>query len=65
MLKFIKKKEVLKYIQDNFFNATDLMESLIENNSKVILLPFFRYFLHVSKYEDFEKAYINIRNKKF
>jgi len=63
---YLMKKEMLKYIpQDTFFNATDLIEKLINNKLKVISFPFSGYWLDVGKHEDFEKAQIEIYNIKF
>ncbi|MBF4517628.1 nucleotidyltransferase family protein [Flavobacterium sp. ANB] len=63
---YLIKKEMLNYIpKDTFFNATDLMEELIKNKLKVISFPFSGYWLDVGKYEDFEKAHIDIHNIKF
>ncbi len=60
---YLMKKEMLKNIPKNsFFNSTDLMESLINKNCKVISYPFSGYWLDVGKHEDFEKAQIDIRN---
>lgn len=63
---YLMKKEMLKYIpQDTFFNATDLMEELINNNLKVISYPFVGYWLDVGKQEDFVRAHLDIHNIKF
>lgn len=63
---YLMKKEVLKFIpKDTFFNATDLMGKLIENNLKVISSPFSGYWLDVGKHEDFEKAQQDIKHIKF
>jgi dTDP-glucose pyrophosphorylase/mRNA-degrading endonuclease RelE of RelBE toxin-antitoxin system len=63
---YLMKKKVLAFIpKDTFFNATDLMERLIENNLKVISFPFSGYWLDVGKHEDFEKANIDIHYIKF
>lgn len=63
---YLMKREMLKFIPHNtFFNATDLMEKLINNNLKVISFPFSGYWLDVGKHEDFEKAHIDIQNIKF
>ncbi len=60
------KKKMLQYIPKNsFFNSTDLMESLVNKNYKVISYPFSGYWLDVGKHEDFEKAQIDIQNLKF
>jgi dTDP-glucose pyrophosphorylase len=63
---YIMKKEVLKYIPKNtFYNSTDLMESLIELNYKVISFPFSGYWMDVGKLEDFEKAQVDINSLSF
>ncbi len=63
---YLMKKEVLKYIPENlFFNATDLMEKLIEQKYNVVSYPLSGYWLDVGKHEDFEQAQIDIKNIKF
>jgi len=63
---YLMKKEMLQHIpKDSFFNSTDLMESLINQDFKVISYPFSGYWLDVGKHEDFEKAQIDIQNLKF
>lgn len=63
---YLMRKEMLKFIPKNrFFNTTDLMETLLENDLKVISFPFSGYWLDVGKHEDFEKAQIDINNIKF
>lgn len=63
---YLMKREMLKFIPKNtFFNATDLMEELINNDLKVISFPFSGYWLDVGKHEDFEKAHVDIHNIKF
>lgn len=63
---YLMKKEMTHLIPHNkFYNATDLMEYLIQQNKKVISFPFSGYWLDVGKHEDFEKAQIDIHNIKF
>jgi len=63
---YLVKKEMLNYIPENsFFNATDLMEKIIEMKHKVISYPFSGYWLDVGKHDDFEKAQEDIKNIKF
>lgn len=63
---YLMKREMLHFIPKNkFYNATDLMEELIQNKRKVISFPFSGYWLDVGKHEDFEKAQIDINNVKF
>ena len=63
---YLIKKELLDYIpKDKFFNATDLMEILIEKNKKVISYPLAGYWLDVGKHEDFIQAQVDIKKIKF
>lgn len=63
---YLMKKEVLKYIPENlFFNATDLMEKLIEEKHHVVSYPLSGYWLDVGKHEDFEQAQRDIQQIKF
>ncbi|MEN9907221.1 MAG: hypothetical protein RLZZ540_362 [Bacteroidota bacterium] len=63
---YLMKKEVLNHIpKDNFHNATDLMETLINHNLKVISYPLVGYWLDIGKHEDFVKAQVDINNIKF
>ena len=63
---YLMKREVLRFIpKGKFYNATDLMEDLINNNHKISSFPFSGYWLDVGKHEDFEKAQIDIFNIKF
>lgn len=63
---YLIKKEILDLIpKDAFFNATDLMETLIEKNFKVHSYPLRGYWLDIGKHEDFEKAQNDITKIKF
>jgi dTDP-glucose pyrophosphorylase len=63
---YLMKREMLHFIpKGKFYNATDLMEDLIQKNHKVISFPFSGYWLDVGKHEDFEKAQTDINNIKF
>ena len=63
---YLMKREMLNFIpKEKFYNATDLLEELIQKNHKVISIPFSGYWLDVGKHEDFEKAQIDINNVKF
>jgi dTDP-glucose pyrophosphorylase len=63
---YLMRREMLAFIpQNTFFNATDLMEELIQKNKKIISYPFSGYWLDVGKHEDFEKAQNDINNIKF
>ena len=63
---YLMKKEMTRLIpQNKFYNATDLIEDLIQQNKKVISFPFSGYWLDVGKHEDFEKAQSDINNIQF
>lgn len=60
---YLMKKEVIDFIPKNqTFNATDLMECLIENNKKVVAYPLVCYWLDIGKPEDYLKAQEDIRH---
>lgn len=63
---YLMKKEVLEYIPHNqFFNATDLMEELLQKGLKVTSFPLLGYWLDIGKHSDFEKAQKDIHLIKF
>lgn len=63
---YLIKREVLNLIPKNkFYNATDLMESLIEEGYKVHSYPLRGYWLDVGKHEDFKKAQEDINHIQF
>jgi len=47
------------------FNATDLMEKLIQEGKKVVAYPLVGYWLDIGKHEDYQKAQIDINNMKY
>lgn len=62
---YILKKEVLQMIPpDSFFDITDLMEKLVEQQLKLITYPINGYWLDIGKYTDFEKAQEDIKHLK-
>jgi dTDP-glucose pyrophosphorylase len=63
---YLMKKNILNYIPENsFFNSTDLIESLIAKEYKVISYPFSGYWLDIGKHEDYNKAQEDINNFNF
>lgn len=63
---YLMKKDVLQYLpQNEFFNATDLMELLLKENKKVISYPLSTYWLDIGRHEDYKKAQDDIKNIKF
>lgn len=54
---YLIKREILNLIPDNtFFNATDLMELLIDKGCSVIRFPISGYWIDIGKPEDFKKV---------
>jgi dTDP-glucose pyrophosphorylase len=54
---YLIKKELLSLIpKETFFNATDLMELMIESGKKLMHYPIRGYWLDIGKHEDYEKA---------
>lgn len=63
---YLMKKEVTQFIpQESFYNATDLMELLIQKGLKVHSYPLRGYWLDIGRPEDFKKAQEDIKHIKF
>ncbi|WP_458629198.1 nucleotidyltransferase family protein [Winogradskyella sp. PC D3.3] len=62
---YIFKKAYLDFIpEDTFFDATDLVETLLSKNKKIINYPILTYWLDIGKHDDFEKAQDDIKALK-
>ena len=54
---YLIKKDVLKYIpQNNYFNATDLIEELVKQQMKVIRFPITGYWIDIGQHSELVKA---------
>jgi len=54
---YLIKKKCLKFIPDDtFFNATDLMESIIKRKGKLVHSPLTGYWIDIGKHDDYSKA---------
>lgn len=54
---YLIKKESMGFIpKDSFFNATDLMNSIIKKNGKLIHSPISGYWIDIGKLDDYNKA---------
>jgi len=63
---YLIKKSILKNIPKNkFYNATDLMNFLLEKKLKLISYPNKSYWLDIGKHEDYAKAQIDIKSLDF
>lgn len=63
---YLMKKEVINRVPKNeVFNATDLMENLIQENKNVVAYPLVGYWLDIGKHEDYQKAQQDIEQLKF
>lgn len=62
---YLVKKSLLQYIpKDSFYNATDLMNSIILKGGNLISYPVRDYWLDVGRHEDYEKAHNDIKYLK-
>jgi dTDP-glucose pyrophosphorylase len=60
---YLMKRSVLDQIPTNtHFNATDLMDKLIESGKKVVSYPLIGYWLDIGKHEDYQKAQLDIKS---
>jgi dTDP-glucose pyrophosphorylase len=60
---YLVKKEFLSLIpKQTFFNATDLIEVLINKNEKVVSYNIVGYWLDIGKHEDYKKAQEDIKH---
>lgn len=63
---YLIKKSMLPYIPEHtVFNATDLIETLINKGKTVVNYPVLCYWLDIGKHEDFIKAQEDIKHLKF
>jgi NDP-sugar pyrophosphorylase family protein len=63
---YLLKKSILNHIpQNQYFNATDLMETLIKKGNNVISYPLVGYWLDIGSHDDYKKAKAEILNIKF
>ena len=59
---YIIKKELLSMVPHNeFYNVTDLMDSLIKKGKKLVSFPILGYWLDIGKHNDFIKAQEDIK----
>ncbi len=63
---YIIKKSILEIIpNDAFFNATDLMEQVINSGGKVAAYPLIGYWLDIGRHDDYLKAQEDINHIEF
>jgi dTDP-glucose pyrophosphorylase len=63
---YLMKKNTINLLPKNkYFNATDLMEKLINAGNKVVAYPLMGYWLDIGKHDDFVKAQIDIKQIRF
>lgn len=62
---YLMKRQVVDRIPANtFYNATDLIELLLNNGGRVISYPLTSYWLDIGRIEDFERACSDIHHLK-
>lgn len=60
---YLIKKELLSLVPHNeFYNVTDLMQSLIDDGKKLVSFPILGYWLDIGRHDDFEKAQKDIHS---
>jgi dTDP-glucose pyrophosphorylase len=63
---YLIKKELLTVIpKKEFFDATDLMNSVMKKNKKLLHYPIRSYWLDIGKHEDFNKAQSDVKHIDF
>jgi len=63
---YLLKKKLLSLVPDGeFFNATDLMDKVINSSYKLAYYPMLSYWLDIGKHDDFKKAQEDIKHLKF
>lgn len=62
---YLIKKDIVKLIpQNSNYNATDLMQLIINSGKKIVHYPILGYWLDIGSHSDFEKAQLDV-NKIF
>jgi len=60
---YLMKRSVIDRIpKQQFYDSTDLMQSLIDEDMKLVSYPMRQYWLDIGKPEDFEKAQADIKH---
>lgn len=63
---YMIKSGILDYIPKNsFFNATDLMETVIREGKRLVSYPIWEYWLDIGRSPDYQKAQEDIKHVKF
>jgi len=63
---YLIKNEFLKLVPGNeYFNATDLIDLLLEKKAKILNYPILGYWLDIGKHDDFIKAQADIQHIRF
>jgi len=63
---YLMKKSVLRHVpKKEFYNATDLMNAVINENGKLIHFPITGYWLDIGKHDDLKKAQRDISHIDF
>lgn len=60
----VKKKHIQLIPKNSFFNATDLMDIIIQNGGKLIHSPITGYWIDIGKHDDYTKAKELIKHMK-
>lgn len=59
---YLMKRSVVDLIPAEAYNATDLLEKLIDEGYKVTYFPLLGYWLDIGRHEDYQKACVDINH---
>lgn len=62
---FLHKSLLEKIPSNQLFNATDLMQQLIDASKRLVHYPILQYWLDIGKYEDYVRAQEDFKHIKF
>ena len=59
---YLMKRSVIDLIPAGVYNATDLLDKLIDEHYKVTYFPMLNYWLDIGRHEDYQKACVDINH---
>lgn len=61
----LRKKLIQQIPRNTLYNATDLMQQLIDQRERIVQYPILQYWLDIGKYEDYVKAQQDYKHINF
>jgi len=59
---YLIEKDLISWVPNGHYNATDLMQEVIARKRRLINYPLLGYWLDIGRHEDFEKAQADIKH---